>query len=639
MAIDDLRRRIFQKEEDFSKRYDKSPLQKHKEQSQVSWSDEKKNITPPSPQMQQEQKNSHRIILWGLVGGLFVIVGLVVFFLLPGGFTVGNDTLKHINFRVEGGEKVSAGKSVTWKVLYKNDNQTSLENATITFEFPETSQPLVGEFSKTGLKREKRELGTLAPNVQGEEIFSAIVFGAKDSVLKGKTYLEYRPESTSARLSKNTEYESKVTESLLGIAIEMPENLQKGQETDIKFHVTSNAEIVFKGLSLQVAYPEGFDFISTNPSAARANNIWLIGDIAPNSEYVVTVRGKVKQVVGPQTFYVDVGLYDRIENKFGAVFASASDSFDVPESLLALSFSSKDGEIAPGIIQLGKLLRVSVDWKNNLPVVVHNVNIEVAVDGSVLDLTTLQSKGGEVQINSNTLKWLAARIPALSSVDPGESGQFSFDVQLKKEVPIKTGADKNFLVYISGRISGPEGALGYEGVDISGKSEKEYKVASRVVFTQKGYFNDSRIKNSGPLPPRVGEETTYTVVWSLLNTINDIDGVEVRATVPSYIRWANVIMPQDPALSFNESTRELVWRPDKISAGTGFVRPAREVAFQVGLTPSLSQVGDSPELISAATMNARDIFTGVTFQPIKVGLVASNVPDDPLAQRLGKVVQ
>ncbi|MEK7151053.1 MAG: hypothetical protein AAB783_02540 [Patescibacteria group bacterium] len=639
MAIDDLRKRIFKKDEDFSKRYDEPALQKHKEKSPVSWSDEKKNIIPLTPEVQEEQKNSRKIILWGLVGGLFVIVGLVAFFLLPGGFNIGNDTLKRIDLHIEGGEEIVAGKKVTWKVIYKNDNQVRLENATITFEFPETAQPLIGEFSRTGLRREKRDLGALAVNAQGEEVFSAIVFGAKDTTLKGKAFLEFRPQGTSARLSKNSDYTSKVTATLLGIAVEVPENLKGGQETDVKIHVTSSAETVFEGISMQVVYPEGFDFISANPSASRANNIWQIGDLAPNSEYVVTIRGKAKPIIGAQTFRVNVGLYDRIENNFGAVFSSITDSFNIAESLLSLSFFVVEGEIAPGVVQLGKPLVIGVDWKNNLPVVVRNVNIEATLNGSVLNLSTLESKAGEVQINSNTLKWLAARIPTLSVVEPGESGRFQFNIQLKKDIPIKTDVDKNFLINIKGRILGPEGAVGYDGVDISGSAEKEFKVASRITFTQKGYYNHSRIKNSGPLPPRLGMETTYAIVWSLLNSINDVDGVEVRATIPSYIRWTGVVVPQDPTLSFDESTRELIWRPDKISAGTGFARPPREVAFQIGLTPSQSQFQKSPELVSGAVMMGRDIFTGVEFEPFKTDIIRTNIPDDPTVRQSGNVTE
>ena len=88
-------------------------------------------------------------------------------------------------------------------------------------------------------------------------------------------------------------------------------------------------------------------------------------------------------------------------------------------------------------------------------------------------------------------------------------------------------------------------------------------------------------------------------------------------------------VPKDSTLSFNESTRELIWKPDRVSGGSGFSSPPLEVAFQVGLTPSLSQADSSSELISVAQMTARDVFTGVKFLPLKAGIIKSDVPDDP----------
>jgi hypothetical protein len=638
MAIDDLRKRIFQKDESFSRRYEEPHLGKHKNNAPVAWHSEEELEPEPTPEISHERKTARKILWWGLGGGFAVIIGLAVYFLLPGNFGSGNESIKHVSLTVEGGENVSAGKKVTWKVDYRNDNPIRLEDVSLTFEFPETSQPLVGEFSKAGIKREKRDLGMLAPGTQGEELFSAIVFGTKDASLPGKVTLEYRPEGSSARLSKEIDYASHVTATLLGVSIEMPNNPQAGQAIDIKYHVVSSAETVFKGLSLQVTYPDAFEFVSADPPASRANNIWHIGDLAPDIKYIVTVHGKIKQFADAQTFRADAGLYDRIENRLVASFTSASEALTVAPALLSLSFVTEDSEIAPGIIVAGKLLTVFVNWKNNLSVAVRNINIEVVLNGAALDFKTILSDG-EVQSNSNTIRWLAARIPKLSSVDPGAGGQFSFKISTLKDIPQRAYTDKNFTVRVTGSITSVEGAAGYEGVDISGKAEKEYKVASRVLFSQKGYYYDSRIKNSGPLPPRVGQETTYTIIWSLLNTFNDIEGTEVRATIPSYLRWTGTIVPQDSSLSFNESTRELVWRPDAIAAGTGFIRPAREVAFQVGLTPSLAQIGDSPQLVSPARMEAQDTFTKTTVPSQTVKEIVTSIPDDSRAARQGRIEQ
>jgi len=66
---------------------------------------------------------------------------------------------------------------------YKNSNAARLEGVTIAFQYPENRSALVGEFSKSGLKRECVDVGSIGPGAEGEEVFSALVFGSKDQML------------------------------------------------------------------------------------------------------------------------------------------------------------------------------------------------------------------------------------------------------------------------------------------------------------------------------------------------------------------------------------------------------------------------------------------------------------------------
>ena len=57
-----------------------------------------------------------------------------------------------------------------------------------------------------------------------------------------------------------------------------------------------------------------------------------------------------------------------------------------------------------------------------------------------------------------------------------------------------------------------------------------------------------------------------------------------------------------------------------VKAGRGYTEPPRQVAFQVALTPSLSQLGQVPELVSAAILTGTDRFTNVRLESRKLGL-------------------
>ena len=644
MAIDDLRKRLFRKNEDFTKRYKEPVLQKHREQVPVSWQDEEERRRIEEAQRDVEAQKTvskpieRKIILWGTVGGLLVLAGVGGFLLLWGrGGVATHNTLKNIHMTVEGGEEVSSGKKVSWRVTYKNSNSAQLENAALIFDFPEGSQPLVGEFSKTGLRRERREVGTVSQNSSGEEVFSAIVFGHKGASLGGKVTIEYRPEDASARFSLEEKFSTFIKGTLLGLEFDIPNDLRAGQDAEVKLRIVSTAESVFRGLTVGISYPSAFEFTSATPKPDSGDGTWFIGDLSAGSEFVITLHGKIRKSESAETFKAQVGLYDRTKNDW-KLFSTATESFSVASSLLTVGLDATHGEIAPGITSAGSRFAATVSWRNNLPVAVHNVSIDVSLDENFFDLRTLETAFGEYDRVKHAIRWTGGRVPQLSILDPGAEGRVDFGLLIKDDIPIDSFDDKNFVIRLKANISSAEIPPGFEGVNISGETEKSYKIASRVAFSQKGYYYDSRIQNSGPIPPRVGEETTYLIVWSVLNSVNDLKNVRVRATLPSYVDWKNVVIPPDNTISYKASTGEIAWSPGTIPAGTGYIQPAREIAFQIGFTPSLPHVGKSPQLISVATFEAEDDFTGTQFTRTGTD-VSTALRDDPQVQQSGGAVR
>ncbi len=626
MALDDLKKRLFRKEESFEDRAFQAPLERHHQQAPSAWQEKPKML---------RSRGAQSIMRWGFVIAALLVVLPGAYFLfttfVPG---ISND----LDLVVEGAEEIASGKKAIWTVNYKNKSAIAYQNAVLTFEYPKGAQPASGNFLKEGARRERIDVGTIDPGKSGSESFSAILFGAEGETLEGKAVLEYRPENTSARLSREVVYRSYVREAVLSIDISIPSKLKAGQEVDIKARISSQSESVFRDLALRLEYPEAFEFISARPESVRTNNTWFMGDIVPGGEFIVTLHGKVKSVPVPQSFRAQVGLYDRDGNTI-SVFVTISKTFEVTAPLLALSLEILQGEISSGVTEAGKTVEMRIRWKNNLPAAVTNATLEISLNGELIDFRTLSSPTGEAGATTNSLRWLPGRAREFAIIDPGATGSVQFRFTLKKEAPSGTLDDKNSTIRMDASMTSVETPAGFEGTDFAGYAEKELRVASRVVLSQKGYFHTSRVVNVGPLPPKVGRETTYVIVWSLTNSLNDIGDVRVSAIVPAYMRWMGTVVPVDPTLTFDKTTRQVTWTPGMISAGTGYSGRTREVAFQVGLTPVLSQVSQVPELISEARLEAQDLFTKTAISQ-NARAVTANIPDDPETKGdLGRVVE
>jgi len=142
------------------------------------------------------------------------------------------------------------------------------------------------------------------------------------------------------------------------------------------------------------------------------------------------------------------------------------------------------------------------------------------------------------------------------------------------------------------------------------------KVNSRLAVSVKGYYTDQDISNSGPVPPKVGEETTYTIHWQAFNVSNDVSGVKVSATLPTDSQMTGKIFPEDAKIEYNSRTNSIIWTIGDMGSGEGILSDAPEVAFQVKIKPSPNKVGQEIKLLGETTIAGQDLFTNENLKNI-----------------------
>jgi len=108
---------------------------------------------------------------------------------------------------------------------------------------------------------------------------------------------------------------------------------------------------------------------------------------------------------------------------------------------------------------------------------------------------------------------------------------------------------------------------------------------------------------------------------------NDLDQAEVKLSLPPNVNFKEIISPADADVKFDSSSGNVVWRVGRVPAGTGFLNPALQVAFQVGLTPASNQIGQTPVIINETEASAKDTFTDQALASRDVA-ITTDLPDD-----------
>jgi len=459
------------------------------------------------------------------------------------------------------------------------------------------------------------------------------VIGLQDETKKAWAELSYQPGKITSTFTNQAEFSTKIISVPLILDLDLPNRLVSGQSFSFSLKYLNQGEVSFDNLQIQIDYPAGFTFQTAEPQPLKEDRIWSLGDLMAGQEGKIFIQGNIQGEEGQvKSFQAQLGLFK--EEQFTPM-AETVNALQI--SLSPLSVNQTVNGTTDYITQAGQKLTYQIDYENTTDVGIRDVNITSKLEGSALDLTSLELREGSFDGASQTITWKASNLPALEFLGPHQSGQLAFSVKVKNPLPIANYSDKNFKIINIVKIDSPQPPLSLKDIEIAGQSQTITKVASQLTLQAKGYYSDDLIPNSGPIPPRVGQTTTYTIKWRLINTANDLDQVKVEAFLPPHVQWQNKISPTNADLEYDSQTGRLVWQVGDLPAATGILLPVKQIAFQVAITPGLAHLGSFVELAGQSKATGQDNFVDISLENINQ-VIDTELPNDSTTSRQDGIV-
>lgn len=596
-SLEKLKKRLYKKEESFSLRLAREQWRAEKDKILPYWKKKTENKEP----FKKNIFNPIKIMIYLSIVLTLIVGGFFAYLLRSGSNTVSSS---NIAIEVSGPAYVDGGQPIKLNYAIMNKNASQLELADIIFNFPENTFSTEGD----SLSRTRISLGDIAAGETVNKSIDLVFFGSEGEEKRVDASLEYRFSDSNAIFVKEKEYAVKITKAPLGMSLFLPKEITSGQEIKMKVEIISNSESVAKNLKLEMKYPPGFRFLEADPEPRQGNNIWSLGDLGPNQKSSIEITGAVEgQNFEERIFVASVG--STAESGELISYGSASEKTVIKKSPLNLSVFINGNDEDKAVVYPTDSVRVELEWVNNLLSNIRNAQLEMEISGEVYDPRTLSVSKGFLRTQDDAIIWNAATLKDLADIAPGETNKAQLSFYLKKPLPVYEANDKDFTLKINARILGMGTSDEYENKEISDSVEKEIYVGSIIQTVGRALYYSGDFKNSGPVPPEAGSETTYTIVWSLANNINDISGVKITSSLPPYVTLGDSQNISESDLQFDEKTGNLVWNVGDVAAGTGLISPAKEISFQVALTPSVAQIGNEPILINVAKVEGKDVFT------------------------------
>ncbi len=520
-------------------------------------------------------------------------------------FFGGNEvSSENIDLEITGPISIGSGEKLTLLVKAKNRNRVGLEVADLLLEFPQGTRS--AENSSLELPRYRESLGDLSSGKEVERPVSAVLFGEERAALDIAVTLEYRVTGSSAVFFKKTVYPVTISSAPVTLRVERPEEVASGDKITLTLSVTSNSKETAKGVLLKAEYPPGFIFSSSDPNPALLNNVFRLGDLPSGSNKTVRIRGSLSGEDGQErSFRFDLGL-GRTDNDraIGTPLASLIETIPLRKSLLGLALSINGGG-PEGSSESGGPVRLEILVSNNLPTPVRNISAKLNFSGSALDKSSVAPSVGFYDSGANIVTWSQGTGAPITELSPGESATFAVTFSALGRGAISSLVRPEIL--FSSSVSGIKVAEGEES--LSATASGRVRVTSDVGFDAKILARSGALKNSGPLPPKVGLETTYTVVLSATNGSNDLTSTKITAILPAHVSFKGETSPGE-SIFFDSNSRILTWDAGTIAAGAGISRANREAYFKVGFIPNANQEGQVPNLVENIQLNGTDSFTG-----------------------------
>lgn len=604
----------------------------------------------------KKQKTLLTLIL-SIVGGILLFGGLsyLIYQLLHKDFYQ-----NQVKVEIIVPPAVNLNEEVTIKVNFANNNPVGLKNSHLTLETPlnfkitstDPQADNVGKFSA------EWNLETVTPQKTGSLEVKGKFISREEGSVGLKANLTYLPENFSSTFKNEASANTEVIGVPIGLSVEATRTVSSGYVVSYKLFVKNNGKDPFQNLKVNLEYPDGFSFTnSSTPLLGAKNDVWNIPTILSGEEKSLSVEGRLEGIAGDQRILVArLG----IENTDGfSEYVKKEGITTMTEPPISISQQIKDKQ---KVVHKGEELYFTVNYANKSDRAIGQVVIKAKLEGVIFDFKNINPEnGGWFDANNKEIVWQGGTTPGLDNLNPGDKGELTYRVRVANYIPFALDKKTNFTGKSTISADSPQMPVSIGENKVIVGNSLELKLSSEISLKSQAFYSDGTIPNSGPIPPTVGKKTTYTIHWTLTNAFNDLRGVEVKSVLPCQIdgttkdtkeacievktnlpfgvEWMDKIFPQKKGVAFQERTREVVWNLERVPAGAGGELPAVNLVFQVGVTPSESDLGKSMEIIGKTTLKATDTFTNETLTATAEPLDTTVPGDSSIGEGMGVVVK
>jgi len=520
---------------------------------------------------------------------------------------------------------VGGGEILPLDITITNNNSGPIVGADLLVAFPRGTRS-ADDITQDG----ERFIDTIGRIEAGEvyrQTVRAIIFGEQNDNVNIEVSLQYNSESSSAIFTKRESIDVALSAPPIIATVEAVNEITSGQNVSFELVLESNSDQVLRDVIIVGKYPFGFSLTDASIDPFFNNRVFKVGDIKPRERIEVNINGVMRGQDNEKRYFdFAIGIQDKeTPENIAVALGHVGHDVSIARPFLAIDMrlDREDGNVF--VRNAETVTSGEITVTNTTSNAIQDVAVELDITGLLLDKFSVSPKEGFYNSNNNTIVWNTQTNEKLITLQPGASETLAFTFRIKSLL-------ESNAITLNPEIQLVVSTRGERAEDSSVQEElKSTAVANILVATTyfakaESLYGTGPIINSGPVPPKVGVESTYAIRWTITNTANRLDDARMTTKLPIGVEWKGKVWPNQDSVTYNPATREVIWSIGSIDTKSGYGNPSVSAAFQVGLTPSASQADRDVVLVEPAQFVGYDTFAKINVES-SLEVVTTNTSD------------
>lgn len=574
----------------------------------------------------RQQRFVRRRLFWGAVAVFVAVVAIGAvafnyFFYSPA---------DKVELSFVGPEVVKIGERTRFQIVLANlDKRNTIRDLSLTFKPDKGSE--LAEAKSLGLSL--KYLEKLGPGSTHSEDLLALFWGKQGEKRVIEVAARYRIGNSNALFEKTAVIEVTLADLAISLGIDMPQQVVTDQTFRLAVEYKKLTPNVLNESFLILEPPFDFQLLRSDPEKDQyAEDLrWSFADLEKQTNNQVVIDGKIVKAEGQGRSFA-ARLVTMVRNQ-EITLSDISEDLVVIANPLVINVALEGKEKT--VVSPGERLLYKIGFKNNYNASLKNVIVEVEVSDPWFRINTLDVfQGGFYFSQDKRIIWNGGTTPQLLTLNPRESGEVGFAVELKDGYPENK---KNNTVTVKAFISTSDRPKEIGNL-LQAETVLEAKINGVLKFRPRVVFRDdpnNGFLNSGQIPLKANTITQFSAYFMVQAWANDFKDIVIKTVLPVNVRFEGRIKGDTKNTDFvyNPRTGELSWSIDKLEAFT-----AKEIVFQLDVVPSIDQIGKLIPILNKMQVSGVDLFTGNIFF-LESSEIKSDLPDDETIDLVtGKVV-